>query len=301
MTEQGSSGQRPLTSQSQAFTNANQLTMATGPSMSGAGDGLDSLAPIFPPAGFDVPDISFSNSVIPNADFNSSMLNSSSQMFASPGVQYADAPSASAGAGQAQKNYFPPSSNSPPGTSSSDDSDDLPLAQLAKRGLVAGTGVGSPSGLGTDTTSLENSPISNTKKAKTAKRKKKKDPNEPQKPVSAYALFFRDTQATIKGHNPNASFGDVSKIVASMWDQLDPEHKDVYKKKTETAKKQYLKQLAAYRASQVSQSAMDESESSLSPPSAMTPTGATVISLMQHSGAVSQPGFTSLITCSLAK
>ncbi|XP_045137134.1 thymocyte selection-associated high mobility group box protein TOX-like isoform X13 [Portunus trituberculatus] len=91
------------------------------------------------------------------------------------------------------------------------------------------------------------------KKPKVSKKsKKKKDPNEPQKPVSAYALFFRDTQAAIKGSNPNASFGEVSKIVASMWDSLDADHKSVYKKKTEAAKKEYLKALAAYRASLVS-------------------------------------------------
>lgn len=98
------------------------------------------------------------------------------------------------------------------------------------------------------------------------------------RPVSAYALFFRDTQAAIKGQNPNASFGEVSKIVASMWDGLDSEHKSVsiplsifhfllvvklqhgyknillqvYKQKTEVAKKEYLKALAAYRASLVS-------------------------------------------------
>ena len=59
------------------------------------------------------------------------------------------------------------------------------------------------------------------------KERKKKDPNEPQKPVSAYALFFRDTQAAIKGQNPNATFGEVSKIVASMWDSLAEEQKQV--------------------------------------------------------------------------
>ncbi len=59
------------------------------------------------------------------------------------------------------------------------------------------------------------------------KGKKKKDPNEPQKPVSAYALFFKDTQAAIKGQNPNATFGEVSKIVASMWDSLGEEQKQV--------------------------------------------------------------------------
>ncbi|XP_068605368.1 thymocyte selection-associated high mobility group box protein TOX [Brachionichthys hirsutus] len=99
-----------------------------------------------------------------------------------------------------------------------------------------------------------------SKKSKTPKKKKRKDPNEPVKPVSAYALFFRDTQANIKAQNPNATFGEVSKIVASMWDGLGEEQKQVYKKRTETAKKEYLKQLAAYRASLVSQSYSDLSE-----------------------------------------
>ncbi|KAL4657213.1 TOX high mobility group box family member 4-A-like isoform X1 [Arapaima gigas] len=98
------------------------------------------------------------------------------------------------------------------------------------------------------------------------KGKKKKDPNEPQKPVSAYALFFRDTQAAIKGQNPNATFGEVSKIVASMWDSLGEEQKQVYKRKTEAAKKEYLKALAAYRANQLSQPTIEVMDTSASPP-----------------------------------
>ncbi|XP_068557887.1 TOX high mobility group box family member 4-A isoform X1 [Cebidichthys violaceus] len=98
------------------------------------------------------------------------------------------------------------------------------------------------------------------------KGRKKKDPNEPQKPVSAYALFFRDTQAAIKGQNPNASFGEVSKIVASMWDSLAEEQKQVYKRKTEAAKREYLKALAAYRENQLTQSATEEMETAPSPP-----------------------------------
>ncbi|KAM4622902.1 TOX high mobility group box family member 2 isoform 4-T4 [Discoglossus pictus] len=104
------------------------------------------------------------------------------------------------------------------------------------------------------------------KKPKNQKKKKKKDPNEPQKPVSAYALFFRDTQAAIKGQNPNATFGDVSKIVASMWDSLGEEQKQAYKRKTEAAKKEYLKALAAYRASLVSKSYSDQGETKNSQP-----------------------------------
>uniref|UniRef100_A0A8D3B1U6 HMG box domain-containing protein n=1 Tax=Scophthalmus maximus TaxID=52904 RepID=A0A8D3B1U6_SCOMX len=111
-------------------------------------------------------------------------------------------------------------------------------------------------------------------KPKPQKKKKKKDPNEPQKPVSAYALFFRDTQAAIKGQNPNATFGDVSKIVASMWDSLGEEQKQAYKRKTEAAKKEYLKALATYRASLVSKTYNDpepKSAQQTSQPSHMLP------------------------------
>uniref|UniRef100_A0A803JTP6 TOX high mobility group box family member 4 n=1 Tax=Xenopus tropicalis TaxID=8364 RepID=A0A803JTP6_XENTR len=106
-------------------------------------------------------------------------------------------------------------------------------------------------------TAPKNIIVEQAKKPKTPKKKKKKDPNEPQKPLSAYALFFRDTQAAIKGQNPNATFGEVSKIVASMWDSLGEEQKQVYKRKTEAAKKEYLKALALYKANQLSQVAVD--------------------------------------------
>uniref|UniRef100_A0A8C5DY46 TOX high mobility group box family member 4-B-like n=1 Tax=Gouania willdenowi TaxID=441366 RepID=A0A8C5DY46_GOUWI len=96
--------------------------------------------------------------------------------------------------------------------------------------------------------------------------KNPKDPNEPQKPVSAYALFFRDTQAAIKGQNPNATFGEVSKIVASMWDSLGEEQKQVYKRKNEAAKKDYLKALAEYKSKQISQASIEVMDTSPSHP-----------------------------------
>ncbi|XP_026887803.1 TOX high mobility group box family member 4b isoform X2 [Electrophorus electricus] len=117
---------------------------------------------------------------------------------------------------------------------------------LARKGVTAGGGGGAKKG------------------------KKKKDPNEPQKPVSAYALFFRDTQAAIKGQNPNATFGEVSKIVASMWDSLGEEQKQVYKRKTEAAKKEYLKALAAYRANLLSQPTIEVLDTPPSPPAPPT-------------------------------
>lgn len=258
-------------------------------SVSARDNPLESLAPKFPPQNFEVPDISFSNSVSPNEHFDQSIFSSVrdmadtgplfSHVTATSGCMAIPQPVISnqtAVDGMAMTFCHPnnmpdpavmttqnqlttpqlPVSRSPTGTSSSDDSDDLPLAQIA---LKRTTGIAvscSPSGMPatmvtkasqssigpgiTDVSSsfpdptaspTESNPPTGSppagKKGKPSKRKKKKDPNEPQKPVSAYALFFRDTQATIKGHNPSASFGEVSKIVASMWDQLDPQHKDV--------------------------------------------------------------------------
>uniref|UniRef100_A0A8C6S7V0 TOX high mobility group box family member 4 b n=1 Tax=Neogobius melanostomus TaxID=47308 RepID=A0A8C6S7V0_9GOBI len=101
---------------------------------------------------------------------------------------------------------------------------------------------------------------------KNGNKKPPKDPNKPKKPVSAYALFFKDTQAAIKGQNPNATFGEVSKIVASMWDSLGEEQKQVYKRKNDAAKKDYLKALAEYKANQLNQTAIKVMDTSPSPP-----------------------------------
>ncbi|XP_038067675.1 TOX high mobility group box family member 4-B-like isoform X2 [Patiria miniata] len=153
------------------------------------------------------------------------------------------------------KNLGPGNTRSPHQESSEDSDDNTPLAQFAAK----------------------RPEIKETKK-KPPKRKRKKDPNEPQKPVSAYALFFRDTQAAIKGQNPNASFGEVSKIVASMWDSLGTEQKQAYKQRTETAKKEYLKKLAAYRASLVSKAAIDTTQIEEQSPSKQKKTTAAPVS-----------------------
>lgn len=110
----------------------------------------------------------------------------------------------------------------------------------------------------------------------TAHKNRHRDPNEPKKPTSAYGMFFRDTQAVIKRQNPKASFGEVSKIVASMWEGLDADQKNEYAKRTEAAKSEYLRARYAYRCSLTFNSSddqpgiMQESDSASSP-TAVTP------------------------------
>uniref|UniRef100_A0AC35U0X4 HMG box domain-containing protein n=1 Tax=Rhabditophanes sp. KR3021 TaxID=114890 RepID=A0AC35U0X4_9BILA len=64
------------------------------------------------------------------------------------------------------------------------------------------------------------------------------------KTVSAYALFFRDVQENVRITNPQATFGDISKIVANMWENLGDSLKKKYKKETDDRRKSHLQSLA---------------------------------------------------------
>jgi hypothetical protein len=64
--------------------------------------------------------------------------------------------------------------------------------------------------------------------------------------MSAYSLFFRDTQASIKSQNPAVTFGEISRIVSQMWDTLEPHEKDKYNSQADKDKQAYLKALAEY-------------------------------------------------------
>lgn len=234
------------------------------------------ILPKFPPQTFDIPDIHDSNSVFNESTFDmnngvaSIKQHPSSSFESSSAAAAASAPPPSAVCrtlmsfpGDWQPNFISPtaeSTNSSPVTHSEENNSyDIRLPQpLAQQQNVFSSSISKP-------------PV---KKAKSPKKRKRKDPNEPQKPVSAYSLFFRNAQAVIKSQNPSATFGDISKIVASMWDNLDNEIKRFYKRQMEVAKKEYLKQLAVYRANLTTQESegrstnhKDEAEQSPQPAS----------------------------------
>ncbi|XP_018804301.1 PREDICTED: TOX high mobility group box family member 4-B [Bactrocera latifrons] len=94
------------------------------------------------------------------------------------------------------------------------------------------------------------------------------DANEPAKPLSAYGLFFRDTVSAIKQQNPNCTFQELSRIVSSMWEALDVNHKHVYSKKHEAAQAEYMKHMRIYREQQ------DEQQQQLANNVAIAPTPA---------------------------
>lgn len=72
----------------------------------------------------------------------------------------------------------------------------------------------------------------------------KKVQKSKQKNVSAYALYFRDVQEEVRKKNPSASFGEISKIISFMWNQLPKEKRQEYKRRTDDQRKEQLKKLA---------------------------------------------------------
>ena len=68
----------------------------------------------------------------------------------------------------------------------------------------------------------------------------------PQLPLSAYAFFFKETQASIKSKQPNATFESCSQIVESMWQSLADDQKEKYRKMNEADKERFKREKELY-------------------------------------------------------
>merc|ERR1712198_493918 len=84
------------------------------------------------------------------------------------------------------------------------------------------------------------------KKGEEKKQRKKKDPNAPKRPMSAYFLFMNATRPTVRKENPDASSGEVAKILGKMWGEIEPADKAKFDKDAAAAKKKWEAEKAAY-------------------------------------------------------
>ena len=78
--------------------------------------------------------------------------------------------------------------------------------------------------------------------------KKVKDPLAPKKSLSGFMLFSNDHRASIKESKPDATFGEVGRLVGEAWKSLDTKKKAAYTKLSEDGKKLYLSEMEAYTA-----------------------------------------------------
>ncbi|GJE99148.1 high mobility group box domain-containing protein [Phanerochaete sordida] len=79
-----------------------------------------------------------------------------------------------------------------------------------------------------------------------ARGKAKKDKNAPKRALSAYMFFSQDWRERVKAENPDASFGEIGKLLGTKWKELDDEEKKPYaeqaardKERAEQEKKDY--------------------------------------------------------------
>merc|ERR1719167_1825398 len=77
--------------------------------------------------------------------------------------------------------------------------------------------------------------------------------NAPHPALSAYAMFFKETQMSIKSEQSDADFSTVQKIVETMWKALGNDQKQKYEAKSELDKERYEREMITCRASKVEQ------------------------------------------------
>jgi structure-specific recognition protein 1 len=56
--------------------------------------------------------------------------------------------------------------------------------------------------------------------AASKKKKVKKDPNAPKRPMAAYFLWMGDVRESVKRENPEATIGELGKIMGAKWKTL---------------------------------------------------------------------------------
>ncbi|CAJ0595009.1 unnamed protein product [Cylicocyclus nassatus] len=83
------------------------------------------------------------------------------------------------------------------------------------------------------------------------------------RPVSAYAMFFRERQMIVKKSFPDATFGNISKIVAAEWDSLEKHEKEAYKRRTEQLRKKHIKLAVEERLQRICRNHTKTGDSSL--------------------------------------
>jgi len=78
----------------------------------------------------------------------------------------------------------------------------------------------------------------------------RKEMNIAEKPLSAYALFFKETQMSIKSSDSEATYEQVAQIVETMWQALGAEQRKNYEEQSIADRERYEQELIAHRSSQ---------------------------------------------------
>jgi len=103
----------------------------------------------------------------------------------------------------------------------------------------------------------EDGEVENKKKRKKAVIKNKnnkndpkpKDINKPKQSASSYLLFCNEVRNDFKKKHPEKKMGELSKLIASEWNEMKDEDKKKYVEKGKELRKEYNEKLEEYKAS----------------------------------------------------
>ena len=78
------------------------------------------------------------------------------------------------------------------------------------------------------------------------KKKAKKDPLAPKRNMSAYFLYSISARPKVKADNPDASFGDIARLLSEKFKSLPDKDKKKWDKAAQKDKERYEKEMAEY-------------------------------------------------------
>jgi len=84
--------------------------------------------------------------------------------------------------------------------------------------------------------------------AKGKKGKAKKDPNAPKRGQSSFMVFSNAVRSKVKEENPEASFGQLGKLIGEKFKALSSEERAKYDALAKKDKQRYEKEMTAYQA-----------------------------------------------------
>lgn len=88
-----------------------------------------------------------------------------------------------------------------------------------------------------------NDPDGDGKKTKKAK----KDPDAPKRNMSAYFLYSIAARPAVKEENPEASFGDIARLISSRFKELSEKERKVWDAKAAADKERYSSEMVDYK------------------------------------------------------
>lgn len=88
----------------------------------------------------------------------------------------------------------------------------------------------------------------NLKKGAKAGPKKVRKADAPKRPLSGYMLFAQKVRADVKKAHPDATFGEIGKLLGAQWKSMSDSEKKAFNDLAAPKKAQYAEKAKAYKA-----------------------------------------------------